>query len=175
MGGRNSQGVWDGHVHTAIFKMDNQQGPTVQHRELCSMLYGSLNGKRVRGRMDTCMCMAESPCCPPETITILLIDCTPIQTKKLKKKQKKTQRLPTNPRGWKGQERILPLSCRRKCGRADTLISDFQPPQPRDTQFVLSHSGFGTWLQQPWETNISNEENKDPQPGSLHSLGRAKQ
>ena len=31
--GRNSQGVWDGHVDTAIFKMDNQQGPTVQHRE----------------------------------------------------------------------------------------------------------------------------------------------
>ena len=26
-GGRG--GVWDGHVHTAIFKMDNQQGPTV--------------------------------------------------------------------------------------------------------------------------------------------------
>ena len=25
------QGVWDGHVHTAIFKMDNQQGPNVQH------------------------------------------------------------------------------------------------------------------------------------------------
>ena len=24
-GGRKSQGVWDGHVHTAIFKMDNQQ------------------------------------------------------------------------------------------------------------------------------------------------------
>ena len=22
-------GVWDWHVHTAIFKMDNQQGPTV--------------------------------------------------------------------------------------------------------------------------------------------------
>ena len=22
-------GVWDGHVHTAIFKMDNQQRPTV--------------------------------------------------------------------------------------------------------------------------------------------------
>ena len=26
--------VWDGHVHTAIFKMNNQQRPTVQHREL---------------------------------------------------------------------------------------------------------------------------------------------
>ena len=24
-GARDSQGVWDGHVHTAIFKMDNQQ------------------------------------------------------------------------------------------------------------------------------------------------------
>ena len=23
------QGVWDGHVHTAIFKVDNQQGPIV--------------------------------------------------------------------------------------------------------------------------------------------------
>ena len=23
------QGVWDGHVHTAIFKIDNQQGPAV--------------------------------------------------------------------------------------------------------------------------------------------------
>ena len=29
MGGRDSSGVWDGHVHTAIFKIDNQQGPTV--------------------------------------------------------------------------------------------------------------------------------------------------
>ena len=26
-GGRD--GVWDGHVRTAIFKIDNQQGPTV--------------------------------------------------------------------------------------------------------------------------------------------------
>ena len=28
MGARDSQGVWDGHVHTDIFKMDSQQGPT---------------------------------------------------------------------------------------------------------------------------------------------------
>ena len=32
---------------------DNQQGPTVQHMELCSMLYGSLDGKGIWGRMDT--------------------------------------------------------------------------------------------------------------------------
>ena len=29
MGGRGSLGVWDWHVHTAIFKMDNHQGLTV--------------------------------------------------------------------------------------------------------------------------------------------------
>ena len=29
LGGRDREGVWDGQVHTAIFKIDNQQGPTV--------------------------------------------------------------------------------------------------------------------------------------------------
>ena len=37
------------------------------------------------GRMDTCICMAESLHCSRETITTLLIDYTPIQNKKLKK------------------------------------------------------------------------------------------
>ena len=41
MGGRDSQGVWDQHVRTAIFKMDNQ-GPTVQHRELYSISCNNL-------------------------------------------------------------------------------------------------------------------------------------
>ena len=27
--GRDSYGVWDRHIHTAIFKMDSQQGPTI--------------------------------------------------------------------------------------------------------------------------------------------------
>ena len=35
--------------------------------------------------MDTGVCTAESLCCPPETIPTLLIGCTPIQNKKLKK------------------------------------------------------------------------------------------
>ena len=38
------------------------------------------------GRMDTCKCMAESLCRPPETITTLLIGYTAMQNKKLKKK-----------------------------------------------------------------------------------------
>ena len=84
-GGRDSQGLWEGHVHTAVFKMDNQQRPTVQHMELCSMLWAGWEG--VLGRMDICVCIAESLCCPPETITILLIGYIPIQNKKLKKKE----------------------------------------------------------------------------------------
>ena len=57
---------------------DDQQGPAVLHRELCPMLCGSLDGTGL-GRMDTCIiCMAESLCCPPETITTLLIGYTPV-------------------------------------------------------------------------------------------------
>ena len=40
--GRDSQGVWDGYGHTAVFNMENQQGPAVQPRELCSMLCNNL-------------------------------------------------------------------------------------------------------------------------------------
>ena len=36
------------------------------------------------GRMDTCICMAESLLCSPESITTFLISYTPIQNKKFK-------------------------------------------------------------------------------------------
>ena len=71
------QGVWDGHVHTTIFTMDNQQGPTVQHIEPWSMLCDKMGGE-IWGRMDTGICIAESLCCPPENITTLLTYYTPI-------------------------------------------------------------------------------------------------
>ena len=48
MEGRSSWGVWDGQVYTATFKMDNQQGATVQQSELRSELPGSLNGRGVQ-------------------------------------------------------------------------------------------------------------------------------
>ena len=44
----------------------------VWHRELCSMLCGSLDGRGVWRRMDICICMAECLCCPPESVTTLL-------------------------------------------------------------------------------------------------------
>ena len=46
--------------------------------KLCLVLCGGPYGRAVWGRMDICICAAESLCCPPETIT-LLIGYTPEQ------------------------------------------------------------------------------------------------
>ena len=54
-GGRDTQGAWDGHGHMAAFNMENQQGPAVQHRGLCSVSPGSLDGRGVWGRTATCL------------------------------------------------------------------------------------------------------------------------
>ena len=41
--------VWtlESNIHTAIFQMDNQQEPTVEHMELCPLSWGSLDGRGV--------------------------------------------------------------------------------------------------------------------------------
>ena len=39
MGRRVRWRVWDGHVHIAVFKMDNQQGLTVAHATLLSVMW----------------------------------------------------------------------------------------------------------------------------------------
>ena len=80
-GGRDSQGVWDGHGYTAVFNTENQQGPAGQHKEVCSVSRGSLDGRGGWGSMDMCICMAEFLHCPPETTIIFLIGYTPIQNK----------------------------------------------------------------------------------------------
>ena len=64
--------------------MDGQQGPTVQHKELCSTLRGSLGRWGVWGRRGTCICVAQSLCCVPGTVETLAIGYTPKQNKKLK-------------------------------------------------------------------------------------------
>lgn len=43
------------------------------------MYWGNLDGRGVQGRTDTCICMAQTLCCPPE-----IIITTQIQNKKLK-------------------------------------------------------------------------------------------
>ena len=71
----------------AIFKLDLQQGPTVQHRELCSMLRGSLGGTGVWWRMDTHVCIAVTLCCLSEAILTLSISYIPKQKVQLKEKK----------------------------------------------------------------------------------------
>ena len=57
------------------------------------MLCGSLDGRGVRERIDTCIWMTESLHCSPKTITTFLIGYTPKQNvfgvKKNNKKKKK--------------------------------------------------------------------------------------
>ena len=60
-----------------------------------------LGGWGVWERMDTCIYMAESLSCSLQTITTLLIDYTPIQNKKLKKKKK-------NPAANAGDTGLIP-------------------------------------------------------------------
>ena len=57
-------------------------------RELCSVLCGRVDGRGLWGRMDTCICMAESLCYLSAAITRLLIGYTPVQHKKFKKDNK---------------------------------------------------------------------------------------
>ena len=72
----------------AKFKMDKQQGLLYSTllNKLSSMSCGSLDGKGVWGRMDTCIGMAESLCYSPEMTTTLLICYTSIQNKSFSKK-----------------------------------------------------------------------------------------
>ena len=71
---RDSQGVWDGHGHTAVFNTENQQGPAAQHRELCSASRGSL-ARRGAGGGRVRVCVWLSPCAvhlkPSPTVTHL--------------------------------------------------------------------------------------------------------
>ena len=77
MARRDSEAIWDQHVHGALFKTDNKQGPPVPYRELCSMLCISLDGRGVQGIMNTCICMTG-------TITTLLIPQYKIKSTKKK-------------------------------------------------------------------------------------------
>ena len=61
----------------AFFKIDNQQGPTLQHKQLCLVFYINVN-KRIWKRRDTYICITESLSCIPETNTTWLINYTPI-------------------------------------------------------------------------------------------------
>ena len=89
------------------------------------------------GRMDTCVCMAESLCCPPEIITTLLISYTPTQNKKFKKKKKRFSfsgpsleqaGQATGPR--LGRTVSSSVSCKPTCVFSSGCPPPHQPPSP---------------------------------------------
>ena len=53
------------------------------------MLCASQDGRGIWGRMDTCISMAESLPCSPETITTLLVGYTQYKIKSLKFEKKR--------------------------------------------------------------------------------------
>ena len=57
-----------------------------REKSLLLNVSGHLDGKGFGGRMVTCICMVESLCCSPETITTMVIGYNPIQNKKFFKK-----------------------------------------------------------------------------------------
>ena len=44
--GRDKSVVWHEHIYTIIYKINNQQGPTIQQRELCLIFCNNLYEKR---------------------------------------------------------------------------------------------------------------------------------
>ena len=88
--GRTIQGCWDGHVHTAILKWITNKSLLLAHGTLLSVKWqpGWLGDLGENGYM---LYTAESLCYSPETITTLLTNYTPIQSKKifLNQQQKK--------------------------------------------------------------------------------------
>ena len=72
--------AWDGRVHTATFKTDNQQGPAAQHRGLCSALGASLGGRGVWLHVHLHVWLSLD--CSPEPTATFLTGFTPIQNKK---------------------------------------------------------------------------------------------
>ena len=50
-----------------MYKTEKQREPTVQHRELYSVLCGDLYGKELQKKGDTCIHVIDSLCCTEKT------------------------------------------------------------------------------------------------------------
>ena len=72
----------DGHLGRSNGRKEGRTYCT--HQELCSVLCGRLDGRGLWGSMNICVCMAESLCCPPETVTTLSTGCIQYKIKSFK-------------------------------------------------------------------------------------------
>ena len=106
MGVRDSQGVWDGHVHATAGKMDNRQRPTAQHREPCSALCGSLDRREVWGRtVHVYVWLSSFAVHLKLSQDCLLTGYTPVQSKKLKREHFSPREMGTPVRDVQTQKR----------------------------------------------------------------------
>ena len=72
-------------MYTLLYlKRMTHKDPLYSTWNSCSMLCASLDGRGVWERRDTCICMAESFCCSPETTRTVLIVYNLIQNKNFK-------------------------------------------------------------------------------------------
>ena len=60
-----------------LFKIGNQYGPTYSTENSAQCYVAAWMGGDLVGRIDTCVCVAESLSCPPEIITVLLTGYAP--------------------------------------------------------------------------------------------------
>ena len=84
--GKDRWGVWYEHVRRALFKLGDQQGPTAQLRELCSVpawMGGEFDGEGIR------VYVWLSPFAVHLVQHCLLIGYTPIKIKSLKGEKKR--------------------------------------------------------------------------------------
>ena len=88
MGGRDSQGISYKHRHTAVFKMDNQQGPTSSTGNSAPCYVAAWMGGSLRANGYMCM-QAESLCCPPDSRHSIVYQLYSSIKLKLKKKKRK--------------------------------------------------------------------------------------
>ena len=63
------EALW--HISTTTYKIDNWWEPTVQLRELYSVLCGDLNGKEIQKWWEICIHVADLLCCTVETNNIV--------------------------------------------------------------------------------------------------------
>ena len=87
--------------------------------------------------MATCICMAESLCYSPEAVTTLLIECTPTQNKKLKKK-KNSIKVEWDFKGDKGAEvKIVKCQAKSCLHKSNQNVSE-----PKETELILTEDIF---------------------------------
>ena len=70
VGGRINQELGM-NIHTLLYMRDDQQRPTVQHKNFYPIFWDNLYEKRFLERMNIYVCVTESLCYTPETNTTL--------------------------------------------------------------------------------------------------------